>query len=165
MLPDNSGSEMTPELLITSALGRNKSPESGPERILVDPLVNSGLNSWSVYPGQTGAPMNPGTIRDPSIPSVSATDAAIDLFIELFELKEKNNWLRRQATVILLQQLFGGTVERKVTENLAYFCPWLSIWTDSEFRVNSPRICVSGHVKLGNDSDSSITRMTNNPLD
>lgn len=120
MLPDTLGSDGTPELLLTTTLGRNKSPESRPERILVDPTLNSGLNSWSVYPGQSGALTGPGSIRDPGIPSVSATDAAIDLFIELFELKEKNNWLRRQATVILLQQLFGGTVERKVTENLAY---------------------------------------------
>jgi sorting nexin-25 len=30
----------------------------------------------------------------------------------MFELREKNNWLRRQAVVIVLQQLFGGTVER-----------------------------------------------------
>jgi hypothetical protein len=36
-----------------------------------------------------------------------------DLFIEIFELKE-NNWLRRQAIVIILQQLLGGTIERFV---------------------------------------------------
>ena len=52
--------------------------------------------------------------------SISATDAVIDLFIELFELKERNNWLRHQAVVILLQQMFGGTVERRVTENLGW---------------------------------------------
>lgn len=52
--------------------------------------------------------------------SISATDAVIDLFIELFELKERNNWLRHQAIVILLQQLFGGTVERRVTESLGW---------------------------------------------
>jgi sorting nexin-25 len=40
------------------------------------------------------------------------TDSLCDLFIEMFELREKNNWLRRQAVVIVLQQLFGGTVER-----------------------------------------------------
>ena len=36
------------------------------------------------------------------------TEPICDLFVELFELKEKNNWLRRQAIVILLQQIFGG---------------------------------------------------------
>ncbi|KAM0752586.1 hypothetical protein T439DRAFT_323213 [Meredithblackwellia eburnea MCA 4105] len=36
-----------------------------------------------------------------------------DLFVALFELKEKNNWLRRQAMLIILQQILGGTIERK----------------------------------------------------
>lgn len=44
------------------------------------------------------------------------TEPICDLFTELFELHEKNNWLRRQAIVILLQQLFGSTVERKIRE-------------------------------------------------
>ncbi|KAI3475140.1 hypothetical protein L1887_63501 [Cichorium endivia] len=44
------------------------------------------------------------------------TEPICDLFTEVFELHEKNNWLRRQAIVILLQQLFGSTVERKIRE-------------------------------------------------
>lgn len=40
------------------------------------------------------------------------TEPLCDLFIEMFELKEKNNWLRRQAVVIILQQILGGTIER-----------------------------------------------------
>ena len=39
------------------------------------------------------------------------TEPLCDLFIEMFELKEKNNWLRRQAVVIILQQILGGTIE------------------------------------------------------
>ncbi|KAH6570262.1 hypothetical protein BASA60_007866 [Batrachochytrium salamandrivorans] len=54
------------------------------------------------------------------VPPTSATDAIIDVFIEIFELKEKNNWLRRQAVVLFLQQLFGGTVERRVNELLRW---------------------------------------------
>jgi sorting nexin-25 len=38
--------------------------------------------------------------------------------VELFELKEKNNWLRRQAVVIFLQSLFGDAVERRTQEIL-----------------------------------------------
>ena len=49
---------------------------------------------------------------------VSATTAITDLFVELFELKEKSNWLRRQAVVLFLQQFFGDTVERKTIEVL-----------------------------------------------
>ncbi|KAF7729207.1 Intermediate filament protein [Apophysomyces ossiformis] len=40
------------------------------------------------------------------------TEPLCALFIEMFELKEKNNWLRRQAVVIILQQILGGTIER-----------------------------------------------------
>ncbi|EPQ26901.1 uncharacterized protein PFL1_05536 [Pseudozyma flocculosa PF-1] len=47
------------------------------------------------------------------------TEPICDLFVEIFELKEKNNWLRRQAIVILLQQLFGSTIERKVRDVVA----------------------------------------------
>jgi sorting nexin-25 len=42
----------------------------------------------------------------------SFTAPITDLFIEVFDLKEKD-WLRRQAIVILLQQVLGGTIERK----------------------------------------------------
>ncbi|KAG0088556.1 Intermediate filament protein [Podila epicladia] len=50
------------------------------------------------------------------------TEPLCDLFIELFELKEKNNWLRRQAVVIILQQVLGGTIERKLRDTIkSYF--------------------------------------------
>ncbi|KAF9133860.1 Intermediate filament protein [Mortierella sp. 14UC] len=50
------------------------------------------------------------------------TEPLCDLFIELFELKEKNNWLRRQAVVIILQQVLGGTIERKLRDTIkGYF--------------------------------------------
>ena len=35
-----------------------------------------------------------------------------DLILAVFELDKKNNWLRRQAIVIILQQVLGDTVER-----------------------------------------------------
>lgn len=38
------------------------------------------------------------------------TASICDLFIEVFDLKE--NWVRRQAIVIILQQILGGTIER-----------------------------------------------------
>ncbi|CAO3572390.1 unnamed protein product [Mortierella alpina] len=46
------------------------------------------------------------------------TEPLCDLFIELFELKQKNNWLRRQAVVIILQQVLGGTIERKLRDTI-----------------------------------------------
>lgn len=35
-----------------------------------------------------------------------------DLILAVFELDKSNNWLRRQAIVIILQQVLGGTIER-----------------------------------------------------
>jgi sorting nexin-25 len=35
-----------------------------------------------------------------------------DLFLEVFELNRKSNWLRGRAVVVVLHQLLGGTVER-----------------------------------------------------
>lgn len=46
--------------------------------------------------------------------ATSSTEPIIDLFVELFEIKG----LRRQAIVIFLQNLFGDTVERRLTETL-----------------------------------------------
>ncbi|KAM0515117.1 hypothetical protein ACHAPS_009221 [Verticillium nonalfalfae] len=37
-----------------------------------------------------------------------------DIFLEVFELNRGNNWLRGRAVVVVLQQLLGGTIERKV---------------------------------------------------
>ncbi|KAF9469831.1 PhoX domain-containing protein [Collybia nuda] len=51
--------------------------------------------------------------------STSTFSAPIcDLVLAIFELNKKNNWLRRQAIVIILQQVLGGTIERKLRENV-----------------------------------------------
>ncbi|KAL9126172.1 MAG: hypothetical protein Q9217_004734 [Psora testacea] len=39
-----------------------------------------------------------------------------DLFLETFDLQRGNNWLRGRAVVVVLHQLLGGTVERKIRE-------------------------------------------------
>lgn len=63
----------------------------------------------------------------------SFTAPICDLFIEVFDLKE-NNWLRRQAIVIILQQVLGGTIERFVGEvGVRQKAPLLSV-IDREFR-------------------------------
>ncbi|KAL3420768.1 hypothetical protein PVAG01_07213 [Phlyctema vagabunda] len=41
-----------------------------------------------------------------------------DIFLEVFELNRGNNWLRGRAVVVVLHQLLGGTIERKVRENV-----------------------------------------------
>ena len=39
-----------------------------------------------------------------------------DLFLETFELSKGNSWLRGRTVVVILHQLLGGTIERKVRE-------------------------------------------------
>jgi sorting nexin-25 len=41
-----------------------------------------------------------------------------DIFLETFELNRGNNWLRGRAVVVVLHQLLGGTIERKLRENV-----------------------------------------------
>ncbi|KAH6610656.1 rgs G-protein [Trichoderma cornu-damae] len=41
-----------------------------------------------------------------------------DIFLEVFELNRGNNWLRGRAVVVVLQQLLGGTIEKRVRENI-----------------------------------------------
>ncbi|EJU02861.1 hypothetical protein DACRYDRAFT_78765 [Dacryopinax primogenitus] len=41
-----------------------------------------------------------------------------DLILSVFELNDRNNWLRRQAVVIILQQVLGSTIERKLRDTL-----------------------------------------------
>lgn len=40
-----------------------------------------------------------------------------DLFLEVFELSKGNSWLRGRTVVVVLHQLLGGTIERKVRES------------------------------------------------
>jgi sorting nexin-25 len=56
----------------------------------------------------------PGTATAREEGLTSFTAPICDLFITLFDLKDKNNWLRRQAILIVLQQVLGGTIERCV---------------------------------------------------
>lgn len=44
-----------------------------------------------------------------------------DIFLEIFELNRGNNWLRGRAVVVVLHQLLGGTIERKVRDNVKVF--------------------------------------------
>ncbi|KAF7307170.1 hypothetical protein MIND_00510600 [Mycena indigotica] len=54
--------------------------------------------------------------------STSTFSAPIcDLLLAVFELNKTNNWLRRQAVVIILQQVLGGTIERKIREYTKIF--------------------------------------------
>ncbi|GAA6001982.1 hypothetical protein JCM10207_003023 [Rhodosporidiobolus poonsookiae] len=72
-----------------------------------------------------------------------------DLFITIFSLKEKNNWLRRQAILIVLQQVLGGAIERKFRDSVKLLLapPQLvayidslknGLWPDGELKAKTP---------------------------
>ena len=50
----------------------------------------------------------------------SVAESFCDLFIEIFNLNGKSNWLRRQAIILVLQQIIDGTIERKTQENIKW---------------------------------------------
>ncbi|KAH9064088.1 PhoX domain-containing protein [Lactarius vividus] len=52
--------------------------------------------------------------------SSSFSSPICDLILAVFELNKKNNWLRRQAIIIIMQQVLGSTVERKVRDTTNY---------------------------------------------
>lgn len=45
-----------------------------------------------------------------------------DIFLEIFQLNRGNNWLRGRAVVVVIQQLLGGTVERKIRDAFNALC-------------------------------------------
>ncbi|VDC05808.1 unnamed protein product [Peniophora sp. CBMAI 1063] len=54
------------------------------------------------------------------LPGANAFTAPIsDFILAVFELNKKNNWLRRHAVVVILQQVLGSTVERKLRETIS----------------------------------------------
>ncbi|KAG2189070.1 hypothetical protein INT44_004212 [Umbelopsis vinacea] len=84
---------------------------------VVSAAASLGLNLSQTTPTQPQNEAIDGFGKSAEVEGTTRfTDSLCDLFIEMFELREKNNWLRRQAVIIVLQQLFGGTVERKLRE-------------------------------------------------
>ncbi|CCM04470.1 uncharacterized protein FIBRA_06650 [Fibroporia radiculosa] len=69
--------------------------------------------------------------------SSSFSSPICDLVLAVFELDKKNNWLRRQAIVIILQQVFGDTIERKLRETFksymdeSHIMSYINIFRDS----------------------------------
>ncbi|KAL8712303.1 MAG: hypothetical protein Q9220_003454 [cf. Caloplaca sp. 1 TL-2023] len=101
-------------------------------------LISAATNQFNSMPTSTTSPVSNGdsasTINaiDPihtaeARAELEAYDASArelepfvkpicDLFLETFELNRGNNWLRGRAVIVVLHQLLGGTVERKVRE-------------------------------------------------
>lgn len=102
---------------------------------VLDQLSAAGQNLISAATSQLLAP-DPGLANEDAV-SAAEAEAELnafedrelepfikpicDLFLEAFELNKGNNWLRGRAVVVVLHQLLGGTIERKVREGARSF--------------------------------------------
>ncbi|KAJ5568780.1 hypothetical protein N7450_011266 [Penicillium hetheringtonii] len=113
----------------------------GPISSSIDPLTEDAVTS-----AEAEAELNAFEDRNlkPFIKPVC------DLFLEAFELNRGNNWLRGRAVVVVLHQLLGGTIERKVRdgarslaqdESLLKYISLArdSLWPDGVLRKFQPR--------------------------
>ncbi|ETN46904.1 uncharacterized protein HMPREF1541_01093 [Cyphellophora europaea CBS 101466] len=86
-------------------------------------LISAATNQLGVAQGDVVA-VDAGSLADAEAELQAFEDKELepfvkpicDIFLEVFELNRGNNWLRGRAVVVVLHQLLGGTVERKVRE-------------------------------------------------
>lgn len=101
---------------------------------VLDQLSVAGQNLISAATAQmNGVPINPSGAEFANDPMSAAEAQAeiagfedrdaepfvkpiCDIFLEIFELQKGTSWLRGRAVVVVLHQLLGGTIERKVRE-------------------------------------------------
>lgn len=97
---------------------------------VIDQLTAAGQNLITAATSQLGAAQNdvvsiePGSIAEAEAELRAFEDKELepfvkpicDIFLEIFELNRGNNWLRGRAVVVVLHQLLGGTVERKLRD-------------------------------------------------
>ncbi|KAL9604530.1 MAG: hypothetical protein Q9219_000495 [cf. Caloplaca sp. 3 TL-2023] len=101
---------------ISTTNASNSNPNNPDATLLpdIDPIHTPEARAEleAVDPGTTTTTVSPTTTRElePLVKPIC------DLFLEAFELNRGNNWLRGRAVVVVLHQLLGGTVERKVRD-------------------------------------------------
>lgn len=104
---------------------------------VLDQLSTAGQNLISAATSQLGSGsseivntnIEPGSIAEAEAELRAFEDRELepfvkpicDIFLETFELNRGNNWLRGRAVVVVLHQLLGGTVERKVRDLVRQF--------------------------------------------
>ncbi|KIX95587.1 uncharacterized protein Z520_08707 [Fonsecaea multimorphosa CBS 102226] len=97
---------------------------------VLDQLSVAGQNLISAATNQLGmnqadiVPLEPGPVAEAEAELAAFEDKELepfvkpicDIFLETFELNRGNNWLRGRAVIVVLHQLLGGTIERKIRE-------------------------------------------------
>ncbi|KAL7816248.1 PXA domain-containing protein [Trichoderma gracile] len=87
-------------------------------------LIAAATNQLNTMPLNTGEETFPAAEAEAELDAFENKEMEpfikpiCDIFLEVFELNKGNNWLRGRAVVMVLQQLLGGTIERRVRENI-----------------------------------------------
>ncbi|KAF2003213.1 hypothetical protein P154DRAFT_429317 [Amniculicola lignicola CBS 123094] len=92
-------------------------------------LASNGATGPATISATTGLPIDPSTDAEAEAELLAFENKELepfvkpicDLFLESFELNRENNWLRGRAVIVVLHQLLGGTIERKVRESFSTF--------------------------------------------
>ncbi|KAA8908447.1 PXA domain-containing protein [Sphaerosporella brunnea] len=91
-------------------------------------LASANIIAAATNQLQTPQPDNNNKRTDENVSAIAEAEAELnafdepfvkpvcDLFLEVFELNRKSNWLRGRAVVVVLHQLLGGTIERKIRD-------------------------------------------------
>ncbi|KAF7792264.1 hypothetical protein EIP86_003300 [Pleurotus ostreatoroseus] len=99
-----------------------------------------------------------------------------DLILAVFELNKNNNWLRRQAIVIILQQVFGGTIERKLRETVksqldeTHLLSYVNLfkdamWQDGQLKTGGPPRTAEEKLRTRDDANKKLSALIpGNPL-
>ncbi|KXN88850.1 Structural protein MDM1 [Leucoagaricus sp. SymC.cos] len=98
------------------------------------------------------------------------TTPICDLILAVFELNKKNNWLRRQATLIILQQVLGGTIERKIRDTLkglveepkimGYLDSFReSIWPDGKLKGPQPQRTPEERLRTRDEANRKLSSL------
>ena len=83
-----------------------------------------------------------------------------DIFLETFELNRSPNWLRGRAVIVVLHQLLGGTVERKVRETAKSLVSDLNLLKYINLAKDTlwPNAVLQQDRKARTDSEKAISR-------
>ncbi|KAI0093984.1 PXA domain-containing protein [Irpex rosettiformis] len=93
-----------------------------------------------------------------------------DLILAVFELNKSNNWLRRQAIVIILQQVLGSTIERKLRETVKSMLdePHLmsyiilfkdSMWESGQLKAGGPPRTAEEKLRTRDDANRKLSAL------
>uniref|UniRef100_A0A060T0A1 ARAD1C11308p n=1 Tax=Blastobotrys adeninivorans TaxID=409370 RepID=A0A060T0A1_BLAAD len=89
------------------------------------PATSASLAGYSTRDSMDGlddtSANTPGRILSPELDVKPFVQPICDAFIQVFGLNRGTTWLRGHAVVVILQQLLGGTVEKKIREVIAEF--------------------------------------------